>query len=492
MSCMKTLVTIFALIVLCFTSLAMGQSDDNSFPALSENSYSYFGGGARAHAMGGANIGLANDVNGGSWNPAGIWILEEPTVSSSFKVFKSDGSFGFDRQIPITGGSFTPPSTGNSIDMNSIGHFSFVAPVRIKGHPFVFNFNYVRNNEETLEAGIQFSNALVTREEQSFLRTYNFGFSTRIYNQMSFGFLANVYDGGRVDEYIDVTYRDTIVDAANDIRLDIMEDNTVLDSVKASGFNLTLGLMYKFEKLSLGATVRTPFEMKSDRDRSNFDLTTIGGLPSIDGSDTIYVQNILTKQDIPLSLGFGVGFAPSEKLTIALDANYQKYGSVKWYYLVSTKFTAGGDRIDEYQSLDIDWNDVFGIGGGVEYMLGTGLGEIPLRAGFRYNQLPQPKTVTYDENSYYDINDMYTGEVELIYTGEDRQSETWLTFGTGIHWGQLGFDFVYRIVSGSDFKYTHNMNDKSELTGLVTPIIVETQNIESKSNEFVVSFIGRF
>jgi hypothetical protein len=493
MSCMKTLVTIFALIILGFTSLAMGQSDEDTFPAITELSYNYFGGGARAHAMGSANIGLANDVNGGSWNPAGLWTVEEPMVSASYKMFNSNGSFGFDRKMGST--VYAPPSNDNTINLKSIGHFAFVAPVRVKGHPFTFNFNYVRDNEHTLKVDLPFSNANLRRNDKAYLRTYNFGFSTRVYKQLSFGLLANVYDGGRINEYIRESFSEIIVDVASGTSLDAIVSETVLDSVKASGFNLSLGLMYKMDKVSIGATVKTPFEMKNNRDESIFNITTIGGLPNIDNSDTIYVQDILTKQDMPLSLGFGIGFTPSEKLTFVLDGNYQKYGSVKWYYLVSTKFTAGGDRIDEYQSINIDWNNVFGVGGGVEYKFTTGIGVIPLRAGVRYNQLPQSEAIRYDRNTLVDDDDMLTGEVEYNYTGEGRQNEMWFTLGTGIHWGKLEFDFAYRIATGSEYEVVNSYNLVYESSGEPYPgadSLVETEKIDVKSNQFIVSFVGRF
>lgn len=483
---MKTLVSVFALLILVsFTSFAMGQEGYYSnYPALTEISYGYYGGGARAFSMGSANIGLADDVNGGSWNPAGVWIVEDVTVSGSYRLFAPTGDYSFKKNTISL-------MTQNNIDMNAIGHFSFVAPVRIKGHPFTFTFNYVRNNERTVsESNVQ-SQRFEDMEDKSFLRTYSVGFSTRVYQQLSLGFLANIYDGRRITESVITNTRDTVVDATYDIHQTIEESLTALDSVSSNGFNMTLGLMYRFEKMSMGATVRTPFEMKNDNDRSEFNITELGGLPSIDGSDTTYIQDIKTKQEMPLSLGFGVGVYPSEKLTVVLDVNYQKYGSVQYFYLDSTFITPGGDRFDFFKSRDIDWNNTFAVGGGIEYSMQTGIGEIPMRAGIRYNQLPRPKTFTVIENAQYDVLNQYTGEDEVTYIGEGRQNEMWFTLGTGIHWGKLGFNFSYRIVSGGELNVT-TVENSEFIDGTIVENARTIEKIDSNSNEFYFSFVGRF
>ncbi|MEZ5358998.1 MAG: outer membrane protein transport protein [Candidatus Zixiibacteriota bacterium] len=488
---MKTLVSVFALVILLsFTSFAMGQeSYYSTYPAMTELSYGYYGGGSRAFAMGSANIGIADDVNGGAWNPAGIWVIESPTVSASYSMFNPDGDFTLDRSFGIKR-SF---GTTNKIDMSAIGHFSFVTPVRIKGHPFVFTFNYVRNNERTEESVVDDDDSFNDSQDKSFLRTYALGFSTRIYKQLSFGALANIYDGRRIKNAISSTSRDTsILVNSTYITQELAETATALDSVSANGFNFTLGLLYKFEKFSIGASVHTPFDMKNDNDRSEFEVTTIGGLPSINNSDTTYIQDLKTKTGMPLSLGFGVGFYPNEKLTFAVDANYQKYGSVDYYYLDSTFISPGGDRFDFFETIPIDWNNTFSFGGGAEYKLTTGFGQIPLRAGVRYNQLPKPEKFTVDTYALYDDDDVYTGVNNVDFTAQDRQSEVWITLGTGIHWEQLGFDISYRIVSGQKETTEHNYYNSFESDGSVVSTGQSTEVVEGKANEFYISFTGRF
>ncbi|MCK5127758.1 MAG: outer membrane protein transport protein [candidate division Zixibacteria bacterium] len=479
---MKTLVSLIVLLTLCFAAFTSGQTAVTVYPALTEVSYSYFGSGARAMAMGSAFVGVANDVNGGTWNPAGIWVLEDPMVSGSYNMFRPNGEFTH---------SMTPLKTKNSISMNSIGHFSFITPIRIKSHPWVFNFNYLRNNEQSVRADYASDNFNSTQDDRVYLKTYNFGMSTRLYKKLSFGFLINVYDGGRVFKTTNTSSASVIIDPVNNISVDYVFDAIKLDSVKASGVNFTLGTMYKMDKVSIGAVLRTPFEMKNNTDVGRYRVTTRNGQPLIDDSDTVYVVDSLTKQEIPLSLAFGIGVQPNDKLTIALDANYQKYGSVKWSYLESTMITAGGDREDTYQQVPIDWNNTFGIGGGIEYKINTPIGLMPLRAGLRYNQLPQPKDYTITNGFEVNEQDELTGWYRTTYSSEGRQSETQITFGTGVHWSQLEIDFAYRITSGADLTIiSETFFEKEGETPISGP--GSTQVVETKTNEFNISIIGHF
>ena len=86
---MKMLVGFGLLTILIFSTAVMGQG----YPALSETSYNYFGAGARAFAMGDAYVGLSNDITSGTWNPAGIWVIESPVVSVSYNIYKPKGEF---------------------------------------------------------------------------------------------------------------------------------------------------------------------------------------------------------------------------------------------------------------------------------------------------------------------------------------------------------------------------------------------------------------
>ncbi|MCP4568187.1 MAG: hypothetical protein GY841_11470 [FCB group bacterium] len=497
---MKTLVGFATLTMLILSAAVMGQG----YPALSENSYGYYGSGARAFAMGDAFAGLADDITSGTWNPAGVWVLEGPELAASYLIYVPKGEFT---------DSWGIGSTMASLDVKSLSDFSFATPMRIKNHPWVFNFNYVRNNEYTVEADIFTGNnpALnpdVFTEESGYLRTFNFGLSTRIYKQLSFGFTINIYNGRRIREQIGQAMWTNVYSEIPPISTELFQTVTVIDSIASDGLNFTLGLMHKTRRFNVGLVAHTPFKMRYDADQTQITVTTEEGLILTDFSNTIYVDDQITKQEIPLSLTLGTAFFPKENLSLTLDFNYQNYGSTNWFYRTESFFSAAGDRTEIFGELPIDWNNTASVGTGVEYLLTTGLGRIPIRAGFRYNQLPQSKTFDFVHTEIIepdDENDDWhkTNEFNTVQTASERQSEMSLSFGTGIHWSQVELDFGYRYRFGSELNisettswYLDENNDGAIDTDdegvLQATQTAKDQKYEDKGHEIRFTFIGHF
>jgi len=484
---MKTLVGLLAVVcLLCPAVNAQEAVGSVGYPALNEVTYSYYGGGARAMAMGYANVGLANDVSSGLWNPAGLWILEDVQMAASYNFFDPVGTFTH---------NLSDDPVENDFDVNAIGHFSFAAPVRIKGHPFVFNFNYDRRNDFALEAGVVQGPVTVTQEDRGYLQVFDFGGSTRIYKQLSLGLLLNIYDGRRVKDEKSIFTRDTVINDVYNIVQTKVSSNRMVDSTTSNAVNFTTGFMLKGEKFSVGATVQTPYTLKHSTDRTFLLLTTNDGFPSVDESDTVYVLDSLAKQDIPLSVAFGVGMYPMERLTLTLDVNYQNYGSTNWYYRTGFAFDAGGDRSDSYDEIPIDWNNTMGIGAGVEYVFNTGIGRVPLRGGFRFDQLAQPKnfSISYDNVDYDTLGNAFQlDQLMVTRVADGRQSEYSFSLGTGIAWSKIEFDFAYRYTTGGEANvtesYTLYADDGDD--GVVTG--GESVKWENKTHEFRVTFTGYF
>jgi hypothetical protein len=448
---MKTLIWVASLTIFIFSSTIVGQEFD---PALYASNFTYMGGGARALAMGDASVGLSGDVNGGTWNPAGLWTIEGTVLSASYNLYNPSGEYTH---------SFTPDATKNNLNMNSIGHFSFVAPVRIKGHPFVFNFNFNRNNENSLTARFQtFINNSFNPdshvENQEYLHTFNFGFSTRVYKQLSFGLLFDVYSGKRIQDFtLEVGY-DSVVGAFNPDTIHVYANVRELDSITSNGFNITAGLLYKTEKLNLGAVVHTPYTITHSNDLSLYTATTHNGLPYIYDSDTL------------------------ENFTMTLDFDYQNYSSTNWYQRTSFFIDPGGDRFDNYEEIPIQWNNSFGLGVGMEYFLNSDFGRIPLRAGFRYDKMPQSESVVtetfFDRDDQGEMLDTYTTTI----TSSNQMTSTGFGIGTGIQWSQIHLDAGYRYTSGSELIVEE----------YVEGILWSTQTIKDKVHEMRFTFTGYF
>jgi len=472
---MKTLAGSLILTGLLLSSAVLGQS--GYFPALGEVSYGYYGAGARAFAMGDAFVGLANDITGGTWNPAGIWVIETPMVSASYFIYQPNGRFTQ---------NLTPVVTEGKLNTKVFSHFSFATPFRVSGRGVVFNFNYNRNNEFSNESEIYSGvinklNPDVFTSDRGYLRTFSFGLSARIYRQLSVGAMANVYDGRRIIEESFSLARDLVIAPGPPPITGLwLSKSTLLDSTSSSGFNFTLGAMYKLSKVSFGAVAQTPYKVKNSSDFALMKVATFEGLPQIQESDTIFVNDSIAKLDIPLSLAFGVAFFPNEKLTATMDINYQRYGSVNWFYRDSTFFSASGIRTDFYTPIPVEWNNTLGLGVGVEYSLPTKVGRVPLRAGFRFDQLPQPKNTVVTYTNILDDEGQPTDSFDISFSTEDRQNSMSLCVGTGVHWSKLGFDMAYRYTSGAE----------TNVTGFVNGTMIEKRKQERKAHEFRFTFTG--
>jgi long-subunit fatty acid transport protein len=453
-------------------------------------------------AMGYAFVGLADDVSGGLYNPAGLWVLEGPMISASFQLYSPADEFTYrEEQILLT--NVVPGVTKNSLDMSGVGHFSFVAPVRIKGHPWVFNFNYRRNNDYTIESLVRQVNPVLDysidniRQEEGQLRTFNFGASTRIYKQFSMGFTLNIIDAERATGYGTDFMQEIVIDPTYGTTGLLTVDEEVIDSTKSNGFNFTLGMMYKEKKFSLGGVVHTPYTITHNSDRTLSTVVAVNELINLDNSETLYVVDSVAKQDIPLSFALGLALFPRENLTLTADMVYQNYGSTDWYYRTGTFFEPNGDRIDFYDEIPIDWNNTIGFGAGMEYRLNSSFGRIPLRLGVRFDELPQSakttntySTVGYDsEGVPFELDGM-----NITRQLEDGQSTTSFSVGTGLAWSQIQLDFAYMYTTGGELEI-HEVYDSYAEDGDGNPLVITesgTAFYEQETHEFRFTFTGHF
>lgn len=478
---MKRLVGLTILTMLMLSVSVMGQ---DGAQALQEISYSYFGGGARAMAMGNAFVGLSNDISGGTWNPAGIWVIERPVMSASYMFFVPRGEYSH---------YLTDEATVTKMGEKAFAHFSFAAPFRISGHPWVFNFNFNRDNDYILRADyfsgddfVHFSpaNPNVFVKDKSYLHTYSFGFSTRVYKQLSLGVTANVYQAKRDFEQSALAAYDVLEQSLPPVYRHYGVDVVATDSTTSKGFNLALGLLYKLDKsMSVGAVVRTPFKMKNNSDLMVWEYVTANGLPDATLTRSVLVNDSIAKQDMPLSVTVGFALQPRENTYITMDVNYQNYGSSKWYHADSTNILINGERVDSYSAYSLEWKNAIGVGVGVEHSLITQYGRIPLRAGFRIDKLPKPNKYNIIYSPVLDEEGMPTDTFRVSsYTTTGQQTSYGISFGSGIHWSQIGFDFAYSYTFGAETKtYVHIDN-----------YVFQTDRETPKAHDFKVTFTGYF
>ncbi len=399
----------------------------------------FTGGGARAEGMGKAYLGVSDDNTAGSWNPAGLYELEKPILSLSYSSYNPTGR-------TLTEPLFTLDSRqlDHNATLNNLTSASFVAPVRIKGHPFVGSVSFTRNFSEyqALSLSFDFWNLRViplplggSFVDSSYWRSYaqtelegglesiNFSFGTRVYKNYSFGVALNIFTGTTIRRIDQFESTDSLLSFPDFQILRFATDILVLDSIEFSGFNFVVGMKHSGEKLGAGLVVRTPFSLKTSTGRSIFAVSKVNGLASASGSDTTFFDGLVTKYEIPLVIGGGIAYRLRENFLLALDAEYRGFGATEIKSRDSVFLDPGGDNTEFFTTEDPEWNNVLSIRAGAEYIKNTGIGDIPIRAGFGYVPLPAP---SYDEDG-----------------NTSRTTSYSLSLGAGLWWSQIHLDWAY-------------------------------------------------
>ncbi|MEW6412223.1 MAG: hypothetical protein AB1483_07095 [Candidatus Zixiibacteriota bacterium] len=423
---MKGSLTRALVLVLVLSSTAFGQY-----------SFDFVGGGARAEGMGKAYLAVSDDVSGVSWNPAGIYGIEKPVLGFSWSSLAPRGA---------ANAAFinTWEHLEHTSSFSNVGLFSFAAPLRVKGHPFVGSISYTRNFDvfasiassgsfertiDTTIAGIHLLNTEYLDIVNNYsldggVNSVNFGFGTRLYDKLSFGVTANVYTGSalQVDNMYAVVENSLYGIMQNGTAI---QDSTIVDTFKFSGTNFTIGFKYNGDKTNAALTIRTPFKLKVEYDRLVYNIIYMNGLVLDFLTDTTYYMDNLVKYDMPWIIGGGFAYKVRDNFLVAMDAEYRAFKGGKINVRQEITINPGGDNIETYLESDPRWNNVFTVRMGTEYLKETKYGTIPLRAGLGVVPTPEPN---YDADGNTSKAVGYYGSL-----------------GTGIHWEQIHFDVAYSL-----------------------------------------------
>jgi len=408
--------------------------------------FDFNGNGARAMGMGNAYLGVSDDINAVTWNPAGLFKMESPIIGFSYTSLSARGQFSSQR---LNSTPVSLPSErivldhGASID--ALTSLNFLAPLRIKGHPFVGSIAYSRNSNEFQKQGYKFDflelfpifnevgtflftdtvlgNVNTTTELRGGIESVNIGFGTRVYSNLAFGTCLNVYSGK-------IQRSSNSIGLAPGIPINNFQHGygtiyqNQIDSNSFSGFNATVGLKLDGAKFDAGLVVRTPFSLNQKGEEVSIEIVDLNGVAFI--TDTTFRIDLLTKYDIPLMVGFGVGYQYRENWLFAADMEYRNFSSSKIKIRENLILVPGGNNIEEFRVLDNSqwqWSNVFIVRAGTEYLKETSVGTIPLRAGLGYVPLPTPNV---------DVNGNRSTSVSYQFS-----------VGTGIHWNQIKLDLGY-------------------------------------------------
>lgn len=494
---MKALLVLILGLLLLVSADGMAQTDiRDQLPYLLgtlPSTLDFTGTGARAKGMGNAYIGVSDDISAVSWNPAGLYRInspyEQPVMAVGLNVFKSNIDYSFI--------SLNEQSEG-SANFTDVDQLSFMAPLRVKGHPFVFAGSYSRLGDEYEHAAFTYDvyvdytplddvtdtnlfRQVASAGYHSATYAANFGFGTRIYENLTLGFAVNIYRGKATRQENYVAIQDGVAppELSGQTVLQVTEVVTT-DTMSYSGTYFTFGLRYAQDKISAGLIIKTPHLLKQTMDDKVASINMRNGNIETDNTETVYFDDNLTEMDMPLVIGGGIGYHVKENLLLAIDAEYRAFGNSKINVRDSITLNPGEKDTEYFTTTDPHWNNVFTIRGGGEYLWQTGstlFPTVPLRAGFAYVPIPAPN-ITGDY--------VFDTTQAAIATEPDLRTEsaaaTSFALGAGVYYDQIHLDFAY----------THRTLTRESIKRIVQNNPYFRSETSNADNFFNVTFTGFF
>ena len=301
--------------------------------------------GARANAMGGAFIGLADDATAAYTNPAGLTVLTEPEFSVEYKIGEITTHF----QDQLSEREFDDTVSGLSF-------LSYVYPgenatIALFRHQLLnTESNFVWQDTDTQPQRVKVSLDAVTLGIGAGFKltdTFSFGLSVGM-AQLDYDVTSKRYDSTQ-DPYPDPRAWETVSETDN-----------------AEHYTVSL-LWNLFEGFNIGLVYRMGPEFEAVKQRYHWE--DVGG-------DEYYLlewehDHILKVPDV---YGLGFSFRFLSNLTATLDINYIEYSDL------------ADDFLDEDGNKSTNWavDDEIEVRLGLEYIIDINETPLALRAGYYY------------------------------------------------------------------------------------------------------------
>jgi long-subunit fatty acid transport protein len=350
---------------------------------------SSIGSGARALAMGGAFIAVADDGTAASWNPAGLCVLERPESSLVWQGVSelqtvlsgttSDETFvadTFESRSHTRNDDLVFEESGRPFDF-----VSFAYPVRQGRWKLVPQFSFQRAVSFSLTSSadpVSFESAEASVEEVS-------GEITTSESELfAVGALGGRSSGG-IDIYaasLGVSFREDLyfgvslnwwrgeTEAVQTVRFEVeghqaftgVEDSRFTLGLASSlsstetrrGFNTSFGVLWKpTSKLRLGGVFKTPFDLERKAETSFVSSAKFSPLIAPDSPGELTPVLISSTESTeggtvewPSTIGLGASFSPTDSLTLSTDFTWSGWSDV--IYQASSRDTnvppTGSDR----------------------------------------------------------------------------------------------------------------------------------------------------
>jgi long-chain fatty acid transport protein len=340
--------------------------------------------GARATAMGGAYVSLANDVTAVFWNPAGLALIKQPT-------------FG------LAGDLLVPKSTYSIGDVFSMETEKKYYPAGLVGyaHPIgdrvvvglgAYTLSGLGADWDNpglealmlygLPAGSVVTPSVEPYDWRSFIGSITVApsIAVKLSDMLYFGASFNVnYGFFQTDQWGETQ---TLIAGPPPYIFNFGQASL---NVKGWGYGATFGLMVKpSEMISFGVTYRLASKIKMKGTTEIENMPTFGNyLPGT--PDLPEESDAELTATSPMWLAGGVSIKPVENLTLAFDLQWTNWKKldVLSVELLDPAWNAIGVTENE---LDLQWADKMQIRCGIEYVMGN----FALRGGYYYDPAPAP------------------------------------------------------------------------------------------------------
>jgi long-chain fatty acid transport protein len=370
--------------------------------------------GAKAHGMGGAFSGLADDATAAYYNPAGITQLEGTQISVGFALPTINGKFKSAGTSGIPGAS-----AGDETDLESQTFF-------------IPNFYLTSKMNDKLSLGF------------GAYTIFGIGF------EWPDSFEGRFAPGGKKAELTTLTLSPVAAYQVNDKlslslgarveQADLKLENKIFVapgvpevSSEISGDDYGYGwhaaMLYKFsDNFSLGLNYRSKINHSFDDLDVNFSpqISNIGPIP-------VGLTNTKADLDVDLPQIISLGAAWLRgPLTLTFDVYWWNWSTIEELKFLFKEPVAGQTSM----TLPLSWEDTWTYAIGMEYVIKAFNRDISLRGGFMYEQCPVP-----DET----VSPVGFQGDNLLYN-----------IGLGSKIGPVYFDFFFTYVQTKDRTWNNN------------------------------------
>lgn len=387
--------------------------------------------GPKALAMGGAFIGLSDDLSAFYWNPAGL-ANQETGVSLAIGDiipnghYKADGTyFGYpaaamDIDAKIENNHYLNPNIfiNHRIDKLALGMSIYV--------PAGLGAEYDGDDLLALSNG-------VSQDWRSKIGVINFSPAIAYdFDKFQLGLAVNImYGMFEIDRPANIT-----IDTDGDGIPDTPTSVQYTENSNGLGLGVTFSSLFHVNKdLSVGLTYKTRSNVKMKGEAENEAMAGLGASTKSDFDREVAW---------PTWIGGGISYKAMEKLTINADAQYSawSYSSDKFVTEFDDDTWANVTAATGDDTFVLEWEDAIQYRFGMEYMASTCLA---IRGGYYYDPAPAP-----DEH----MNILFPSSTNHVGT-----------FGFGYTKKNISLDMGFEYLFGAERDIDANIID-TEMTNI--------------------------